>query len=82
MAAAASAPALPAAARAAAPAAAHPLMSPAATPALGSPAPCLGGAQAGAPARALEATHAVPWPLRVALPAPAGVPRGLRSSSI
>ena len=62
MAAAASAPALPAAARAAAPAAAHPLMSPAATPALGSPAPCLGGARAGAPAGALGATHAVPWP--------------------
>ena len=87
MAADASAPVLPAAARAAAgstaaPAVAHPLMSPAATPALGSPAPCLGGAQAGAPAGALEATHAMPWPLRVALLAPAGAPRGLRSSSI
>ena len=42
MAADASAPALPAAARAAAPAAAHPLMSPVGTPALGSPAPCVG----------------------------------------
>ena len=58
VAAAASAPALPAAARAAAPAAAHPLMSPAVTPALGSPTPCVGGVQAGAPAGALEATHA------------------------
>ena len=59
MAAAASAPALPAAARTAAPAAAHPLMSPAATPALGSPALCVGGVQAGAPTGALEATHAL-----------------------
>ena len=82
MAADASAPVLPAAARAAAPAAAHPPRSPAATPALGSPTPSLGEAQAGALAGALGATHATPWPLRVALPAPAGAPRGLRSSSI
>ena len=72
VAAAASAPALPAAARAAAPAAAHLVMSPVATPAVGSPAPCVGRAQTGAPAGALKATHATPWPLRVVLPALAG----------
>ena len=41
-----------------------------------------GGAQAGAPAGALEATHATPWPLRIALPAPVGAPPGPRSSGI
>ena len=76
--------ALPLAARAAVPAAAHPLMSPAATPSGAQHCAWGGGGgwQAGAPAGALEATHAAPWPLRTALPVPAGAPRGPRSSSI